>query len=172
MNTPTHVIAGVVVAQTVMIYRDRHPGKWTGIGCGVVCWFLAAGSHLLLDAIPHYNWIVYMNWLRDLPFHWLIRNAVFAIPMVWIGWHTGRDHWVILGLGLFGGMYPDFEKVAYVDFHIPQQLVLFPGHSLELSGHTGGWPRGVLVAIELALILGCVAATVVLYRRRRPVMAT
>lgn len=170
VNTPTHVIAGAFVAQTVMVYRDRHPGRLTGIGCGVTCWWLAAFSHLALDAVPHYNWIVYLNWFHELPFHWLIRDALFALPMIGIGWYAGRDYWLILALGLFGGMYPDFEKVAYVDFHMPEQLILFRSHSLQLSGHTGDLPHGYLIAIELVLLTVCVAATLVIYRCRRSVI--
>lgn len=126
-------------------------------------------SHLALDAVPHYNWIVYLNWFQGIPFHWLIREALCALPVAVFGLWLGRDRIVMTGLALVGSMYPDFEKVAYVDFHIPRQLVIFRAHSLELSGHTAGLPRPALVTIEMTLLVGMLAAALWLARRRQEV---
>ena len=161
MNTPTHLAAGVVVAQAVL--RLKCPRIVAG-GLGVVA---GALSHLALDAVPHYNWIVYLSWFRGLPFHWLIREAVFALPVVAVAVWLGRDRWGLTGLALCGSLYPDFEKVAYVDFHIPRQLVIFRAHSLQLSSHTCGWPRPALVGLEVAMLAALLVVAFWLARRQQ-----
>lgn len=161
MNTPTHLAAGVVIVQAVL--ATRLPGAVAVATCLVA----GALSHLALDAVPHYNWIVYLDWFQGVPFHWLIRQAVFSVPILALAVWLGRGHWWLTGLALVGCIYPDLEKVLYVDFHIPQWLVLFRGHSLSLSGYTGGWPRPVLVGVELLIMAGMVAGAILLARSRK-----
>lgn len=154
MNTLTHLAAGAVVAQAVLAVRmPRAAALVTGVVAGAL-------SHLALDALPHYNWIVYLSWFHGVPFHWLIREAVCALPVAIIAMWLGRDRWVVAGLVLVGSMYPDFEKVAYVDFHIARPLVMFPSHSLQLSGHTCGWPRPALVGLEVGVLVALLAVAV------------
>jgi hypothetical protein len=137
------------------------------VSCGAVAFAVGMASHLFLDALPHNNWIVHLNWFPGVPFHWLLCEALCALPLMIFGAYVGRDHLVLLGAGVFGAMYPDFEKVAYIDFHIPQALVLFSSHSLKLSSHHGNWPLWKTVALESGLVLLMLTATVLLARRRR-----
>src|SRR5258708_6280529 len=172
MNTPAHVMAGAFVAQTMMVCRDRYPQRWAAVACGAAAFALGVASHLFLDSLPHNNWIVYLNWFPGVPFHWLLCEALCALPVVIVGAYAGRDHPAILLLGVLGGMYPDFEKVAYVDFHLPRRLVMFPAHSLQLSSHHCDLAFWKCVVLETGLILLMVSATVVIARCRlkmRPV---
>jgi len=169
MNSPTHVIAGALIAQGVMIYRDRHAGPVSAVLCGVTTIVAGMVSHLALDALPHYDWIVYLNWFPGLSGDPFLCEALCTVPMSAVGWYAGREHPVILGLGMFSAMYPDFEKVAYLVFYMPQQLVIFRAHSLRLSIPHYYWPRPALIALELAIAGGSAAATLWLaaWRRRR-----
>ena len=44
-----------------------------------------------------------------------------------------RDHPIIALISLLGGIYPDLEKLAYFDFHLPREFVTFRYHSCYLS---------------------------------------
>jgi hypothetical protein len=163
VNTPTHIAAAGLVSATAF-FADAKFG--TGLPIKVRLWICAAGcvvlgasSHLLLDALPHYNWIVYLHWLSDLPYHWLVRDALFGLVIVIPILYWGRDRWFLIWLTLFAAMYPDFEKVAYIDFGLPRQLVIFRGHSLQLSGNDWGLPHPWLIALEVSLIFVCLTVS-------------
>lgn len=149
----------------MLITPTRTP-KWTLLLIVPATLALGATSHLALDAIPHYNWIVYLNWFHGLPFHWLIRDAVLSIPVVIIALYCGRDYLILVCLALFGSMYPDFEKVAYGDFHIPESLVIFRSHSLQLSANTGGLSHWLLITIEITVLALLLTATAIVSQRR------
>lgn len=123
--------------------------------------------HLALDFLPHFAWIVYLPGFENLPFHWLIKEgllaAVMAIPCLFFA----RANWPYAILGMLGAIYPDVEKVAAVDLHIPQSWIIFKGHSLQLSSNDGGLPHGILIAVELGLIALMMLWTYALSRRRR-----
>ena len=159
MNTPTHIACGACVAVAVARFgRAEHasaPRRIVLAACAVV---LGLATHLLLDLLPHRAWIVDLGWFRPMPYHWLVREALFgvavAIPAILI---AGRL-WPNAVLGMFAGMYPDIEKVLFLDFHIPEWLVIFKWHSTELSNRTAGLPCAALVTIEVVLIVVFLAA--------------
>jgi hypothetical protein len=159
MNSPTHLIAGAVTAQVVMAAIGPRASRPVQVAAGIGAFGLAMLSHLLLDAIPHYNWIVYVDWLHRVPFAWLLREAIFSLPVILLAVYCGRDHPVINFFGLFGGMYPDLEKVAYLDFHLPQRFVLFPWHSLRCTPFDGRHAQSTYIAQEMAIFLVLAAAT-------------
>ena len=115
---------------------------------------LGALSHLLLDLLPHYAWIVYLDWFKPIPYHWLIREAVFGLAVAVPALLMAGKAWPFVVLGMIGGMYPDVEKVLSVDFHVPDQFILFGWHSNFLSNRTLGLPIPVLIGLELVLITG------------------
>jgi len=158
MNTLTHVAAGGLVCQAVLFvdakFGSRLPTRWRPWLWAVAGLILGAASHLWLDALPHYNWVVYMKWLNGLPYHWLIRNALFGLVVLVPLLYWGRDRWWLVGVTVVAAMYPDVEKVAYIDLGLPQQLVIFHRHSTVLSGNHGGLPHAWLIALEMSLLAG------------------
>jgi len=124
----------------------------------VGCVSVGVLSHLLLDLLPHCAWIVYLDWFRSLPYHWLLREGVFglavAVPALLF---AGKARPFVL-LGIAGGVYPDIEKVLALDLHVPDAFILFEWHSKYLSSRTAGLPKPVLIIAECMLILGFLAA--------------
>jgi hypothetical protein len=122
-------------------------------------------SHLLLDFLPHYAWIVYLDWFNSYPYRWLIREAacgaVVAIPILMI---SGRMRPYVL-CGMFGGLYPDIEKVLSLTFQVPDSLILFDWHSTKLSARTWGLPISILITLECLMTLACLAIMWSLSRR-------
>ena len=90
-------------------------------------------------------------------------GIIVALPLIYFA----RDHWGYTVLGMIGAMYPDIEKVAYIDFGMPGRLVLFRWHSMALSDRDGGLPSGRLILIECALIAGLIIGTLWLTKDRR-----
>ena len=157
MNTPTHIAAGALFAQLMINWlklRSKPSPIW---GCYCLGWGIA--SHLLLDLVPHYAWVVYLPGIENFPFHWLIKEAALgllvAVPLVYIT----RERWGCIVLGMIGAIYPDIEKVLYLDFGIPDTLVLFGWHSTSLSSLSGTFSTDALIVIELALVVGLLIAT-------------
>ncbi len=105
-------------------------------------------SHLLLDLMPHYAWIVFLDWFKPLPFHWLIREAVFGVAVAVPALILAGRAWPIVALGMLGALYPDVEKVLAVDFRVPEAYILFPWHSAYLSSRTGSLPEPILIGAE------------------------
>jgi len=120
-------------------------------GVGVV-------SHLLLDRLPHYAWVVYLDWFKPLPFHWLLGEATFGLALAIPAFIFAGRLWPYVALGMIGGIYPDVEKVLSVDFHVPDSLILFSWHSTYLSNRTAGLPKAVLIGFESLLITGFLLA--------------
>lgn len=120
----------------------------------VVAGALLAGilSHLLLDLLPHYAWVVHLDWFKPLPFHWLLREAALGLLIAAAALAIGRRSWPYVALGMLGGIYPDVEKVLSVDFDVPGWLILFEWHSASLSSRTAGLPKPILIALEFVLI--------------------
>lgn len=156
MNTPTHIACGACLAQVVAYAttgkRDTSVRVAT-IAAAVL--LLGVVSHLLLDLLPHYAWIVYLDWFKPAPYHWLIREAVFGLAVAVPALLMAGKTWPFVVLGMAGGLFPDVEKVLAVDLHLPRQFILFDWHSTYLSKRTGGLPRPFLVAMECCLIAAC-----------------
>ena len=133
------------------------------IGVGVA-------SHLLLDLIPHRAWVAYLNWFKPLPFDWLIQEAVFGLAVAIPALMLAGRLWPYVTLGMFGGMYPDLEKVLSLEFHVPNRFILFEWHSTYLSHRTAGLPKASLIAIECLLIAGFLLAMWRMRRKTREVI--
>ena len=163
MNTPTHVAAGLLVATLVARQVQRHSGtqhKWRVMAVsGSACLLGGIVSHFILDAIPHYAWIVYLSWLPAVPYRWLINEGVFALAVAAPMLYVVRRHWPYAIIGLFGALYPDIEKVAHLTFKMPESLVLFHDHSTHLSKYHGTQPLGLLIVLE-SLLMGVMLALI------------
>jgi hypothetical protein len=151
MNTPTHIVSGIWLAQVILHRWPAVPAS-RRVALGFACFAGGVLLHLGLDLLPHFAWIVYLPGFENVPFHWLIKEgllaAAAAIPCLLLA----RAHWPYALLGMLGAILPDAEKVAAVDFQVPQRWILFKRHSLQLSGNDGGLPHAVLVGFEIALI--------------------
>ena len=156
MNAPAHIACGACLAFAIArAARGRRgsPGG-TALVAGAV---VAAGvvSHLVLDLLPHYAWIVYLDWFKPMPNHWLVREAVFGLAAgagaLWLA--DGERPWVMLGM--VADMYPDVEKVLFFNRGVADAFILFDWHSKYLSNRTGGLPKPVLIAFECSLIAAC-----------------
>ena len=134
MNTPTHIACGACFAQVLTL--TLHGRRPTTVQCGLLALgsvVLGIVSHLLLDLLPHYAWVVYLDWFKPLPFHWLIREGVFGLAVAIPAFIFAGRSWPYVALGMIGGIHPDVEKVLSVDFHVPDSLILFGWHSTSLS---------------------------------------
>jgi hypothetical protein len=70
---------------------------------------------------------------------------------------------------MFGGIYPDVEKLLYFDFNLPRQLVIFRQHSCYLTGWRA-WElahKDVLVVFEIVVFLVLLGIIYGLARARR-----
>ena len=159
MNTPTHITCGACLAQALTL--TLHGRRPTAVQCGLLAFgsfVVGIVSHLLLDLLPHYAWVVYLDWFKPLPFHWLIREGVFSLAVAIPAFLLSGKSWPYVALGLLGGIYPDVEKVLSVDFHMPQQFILFDWHSAYLSNRTAGIPKAVLIGMECLMVAGFLLA--------------
>jgi hypothetical protein len=166
MNTPTHVACGACLAYALTCALPQKEKTRRNVGI-IAVGALALGimSHLLLDLLPHYAWIVYLDWFKPLPFHWLIREAVFGLAVAVPAFLFAGKAWPFVAVGVFGGMYPDFEKVLSVDFHVPDAFILFDWHSGYLSNRTGGLPKPLLIVAECIIIGGALTGMWMLRQR-------
>lgn len=159
MNTPTHMVCGAFLAQALAVtfIKDK-PAKIRIVVIAMSALCAGIFSHLLMDLLPHYAWIVYLDWFKPLPFHWLIREAVFGLAVAIPAFLLGGRFWPYVAIGMFGGVYPDMEKILSVDFHVPDKYILFGWHSSHLSNRTAGLPKAVLIGTECLLVLGFLLA--------------
>ncbi|MBI3985337.1 MAG: hypothetical protein HY343_00305 [Lentisphaerae bacterium] len=159
MNTPAHIACGACLAlalATVSRGTQQERPRVALLAAGSVV--LGILSHLLLDLLPHYAWIVHLDWFKPAPFHWLLREAVFGVAVAVPALLLSGRAWPYAALGIFGAVYPDVEKVLSLDFHWPQALVFFGWHSNFVSNRTAGLPPPLLIAFECLLIGVCLLA--------------
>lgn len=109
-------------------------------------------SHLLLDLLPHYAWIVHLDWFKPLPFFWLIQEAAFGLMVAVPAFLFAGRAWPYAAFGMLGGIYPDVEKVLFFGLHLPDRYILFGWHSEYLSSRTDGLPHPLLIGLECVLI--------------------
>lgn len=156
MNTPTHVACGACLAHVVAYATAGHRdsvGRRVFVTAGVAS--LGILSHLLLDLLPHCAWVVYLDWFKPLPYHWLIREGVFGLAVAVSALLLAGKAWPFVALGMAGGMYPDVEKVLAVDLHLPESFILFDWHSTYLSNRTAGLPMPFLILLECCIAAAC-----------------
>ena len=180
MDFPVHVAAAVCAGQ-VLIYANSRINSQNTFGAdqnlmfATACVVAGAATHLLLDAVPHYDFLYGAGrlWKHVLPY--AVRKGLQApkillitLPVFLILWKYARRHWMLTLLALVGGIYPDFEKAAYLHSAYPRALVLFPWHSCSYSPE--GWEvayRELLIAGEIVLYVGLLAALVWFSQRNR-----
>ena len=159
MNTPIHIAASACLV--FALARAVHGPPTAPVGVGLLAMgsvALGLASHFLLDLLPHYAWVVYLDWFKPLPFHWLMREAAFGLAVAIPAFALAGRSWPYVALGMFGGIYPDIEKVLSVDFHVPDRFIFFDWHSTYLSTRTAGLPKAVLIGAECLLIAGFLLA--------------
>lgn len=179
MDFPVHVAAAACVGQALIYARHRigaehETNTEQDLMFATACVMAGMASHLILDAIPHDNFLYAVGRFGR---HWpyVIRKALqvpkillITLPEFLIFWKYARQHWFLMSLALGGGLYPDVEKGAYLHSAYPRALVLFPWHSCSYS--PAGWEveyRHILIAVEMLVYLSLLVALVWLGRRTR-----
>lgn len=170
MNVPTHIACGALIGYAVAQVRSRcsnQARRDRPARLFAAIFVLGVASHLLLDLIPHYAWIVDRDWFISAASHWVIRATILSLlvglPAIWI---TGRA-WPCAVAGILGAMYPDIEKVAYFNFGATDPLILFDWHSKHLTSNPPGVPAWVLMGAEWILVVAILAAMAIMRRRTR-----
>ena len=138
MDLPVHVAAGAL-AGNILLYihaksRPRLDLDAEMVKIGVAGLLYGVISHLLLDALPYYDWLFYIHIFKPLPYYWMFPPVLTTLPVLAAAFQLNRDARLVTSLSLVGGVYPDIEKLMYIDWHLPKSLVLFPFHSCSLSG--------------------------------------
>lgn len=187
MDFPVHVAAGMCAGQALIYARQaakvarqqpdmgRQDSQQDGMFL-TACFLAGVATHLILDAVPHHNFLYGMG-AFGLRLPYAVRKALqtpkillVALPAFLVAWTYARQHWYVLLISLAGGLFPDIEKAAFMHCAYPRALVLFPWHSCAYSAE--GWQveyRQWLIALEVAVFLGILAASVWLGRRIRSV---
>jgi hypothetical protein len=137
---------------------------------GTVCFLFSLFFHLLLDAVPHYDFMfeffIFYKFFGFLKlslivraFGVLLKFSILTIPVVIMFLYLTKDHLMIALVSIIGGIYPDIEKTAYLVLHIPRYLIIFRNHSCSYS--PAGWEsehKLFLIITELflfgALLIG------------------
>ena len=161
MDIPVHIAAAAVTCQAALaLDPDSSQPRMRMWVFGVGYFALGALSHLFLDAIPHYDVLYKIEkplLIEFLPrLVWtLLKVGVFSLPIIIMFLYFTREHPGYALAALAGGLYPDFEKGAYLSSYLPRSLVLFPFHSCAYS--SAGWEieyRYALIAAEIGLLVG------------------
>ena len=167
MDISVHIAAAAVTCQAAL-YLDAHtpnsslPARRPYL-FGTGCFALGVLSHLALDAIPHCN-VLYSIGNGLLPNFFpeslwkLSKVGICTPPLILWFLFLSRDHPKFALAALAGGLYPDFEKGAYLSTLLPRSCVLFPFHSCAYS--PAGWEvqyRHALITAEIGLLVGLLA---------------
>ncbi len=118
-------------------------GAWTG--SGVVAFALGVVSHLILDAVPHYE-------IEDFRVDLALTLAGFAAL---VGWGHGLTpvFW-----GALGGVIPDLEILFWKLGWLRQGQMVFPSHSGLITHGRRLSGRGAVPQVLLVLgSVGCLA---------------
>ena len=143
MDLPVHVAAGALTGNVILYIeakynRTRDDTRYLS-KLGLACFLWGVLGHLFIDALPHYDWLFKVEFFKPLPYYWMFPQFVTAVPVLILSLLLMKDYWLIAVIAILGGVYPDIEKLAYFSFDSlgltwPRALVLFPWHSLALSG--------------------------------------
>ena len=88
-----------------------------------------------------------------------------TVPVLICAFLLMKDYWLIVAIAILGGVYPDIEKLAYLDLHLPKALVLFPWHSCFLSGRPWEYAhKDFLIVTEICLFVLMLAWDVVVHQ--------
>ncbi|GAK55232.1 hypothetical protein U27_02064 [Candidatus Vecturithrix granuli] len=167
MDIAIHVAAAAVTCQAALYLDARTPDPSLSARrpylFGTGCFALGILSHLALDTIPHCN-MLYSIGNSLLPDFFpeslwkLLKVGICIPPLILWFLFLARDHPKFVLAALAGGLYPDFEKGAYLATLLPRSFVLFPFHSYSYS--SSGWEvkyRHVLIVAEIGLLSGLLA---------------
>lgn len=164
MDIAIHVAAAAVTCQAALYLDARTSDSSLSARrpylFGTGCFALGILSHLALDVMPHCN-MLYSLGNSLLPDFfpeslWKLLKVGICIPplMLWFLF-LARDHPKFALAALAGGLYPDFEKGAYLSSLLPRSCVLFPFHSCAFS--SADWEveyRHALIFSEIGLLVG------------------
>lgn len=165
MNIPTHFAAGALVSAVVITWKPRRlPGllrRYWHIVTGILCIGGSLASHLLLDALPHYDVLYKILAFSSLPaiprLSWvLLKVLVFSLPVFALIWPLWKTRPWLVSLALLASLYPDLEKGCYLNLPFPRWLVLFWSHSGAYSddgGETNKVAALLLEAVTLILMM-------------------
>ena len=137
MDLPLHVVTGAVIGNALLYYGvTRGKTDYTRTDqrkLMVAAFLVGVVSHLLWDWLPHYDWLFDIEVFKPLPLHWLIPQILTTLPVILVNLYLNRDAWPLAAVAMFGGMYPDVEKLLYFDFNLPRFLIVFRQHSCYLT---------------------------------------
>jgi len=153
--------------------QKRSLSRGWSIALGIVCFFLSLYTHLLLDLIPHYDFVykfLRFPWLPHLVgFGWtLFKVGVTTCPVVFLFLALNSDHPVIALAAIAGGIYPDIEKTLYLHEGLPRWFVISPRHSGAYS--PVGWEythKFLITGLEVSLFVMFIAGMYWFARWRR-----
>lgn len=169
MDIPIHVAAtGFVCNVTLYIdskIQKQFQTRRYRMMLGTVCFLFSLFFHLLLDAVPHYDFMfeffIFYKFFGFLKlslivraFGVLLKFSILTIPVVIMFLYLTKDHLMIALVSIIGGIYPDIEKTAYLVLHIPRYLIIFRNHSCSYS--PTGWEsehKLLLIVIEVCLFV-------------------
>ena len=158
MTATAHIAAGALVASLVAVrtrsWRSRSQLRKFGIVALVA--ILAAIVHIIMDFLPHYNWVAHGSLFLEVPHGWYYREVTALFPVVLALLVLGRSSRPLVLVGIIAGLYPDLEKLAYLTFGLPNQFVLFKWHSRMLSSHDLGLPHVLLSGFDIAILAACI----------------
>ncbi len=138
MDLPLHLASGALIGSAVL-YAGQHVSPHSSpvrhkVERAAAVFLLGVLSHLLWDAGPHYDWLFYVLVFKPLPYWWLLPQVVVTLPVLFFSLYVMREHkWLAL-VAMTGGIYPDIEKLFYLDFDLPRYLIIFRKHSCYLTG--------------------------------------
>lgn len=173
MDLPLHVATGAVIGNALLYHQVKrgkvHITRKEQITLALTAFLAGIVSHLFWDWLPHYDWLFYIEVFKPLPFHWLIPQAITTLPVMLWNVYLNRDAWPLAAIAMFGGIYPDVEKLLYFDFHLPRLLVIFRQHSCYLTPWRP-WElahKNLLVVFEVVTFLLLLGIMYGLARARR-----
>lgn len=166
MDFPVHVAAGALAGNVLLYVHARQAGssgeltQADTLKLGTAGCLFGVLTHLLLDAMPYYDWLFRVEIFKPLPQWWLFPPILTTLPVIVIVLYLNSDARIVAELSMLGGMYPDIEKLAYFDAGLPRFLVLFPFHSCRLSKSEWEFAhKHELIVMEIclfALIMGMI----------------
>ena len=161
MDIPLHIAAAAWTCSVTLAVAHKLPkcvlSSGGRVALGVVCFCLGVSSHVLLDLIPHYDFVYKFFRFPGLPHPFgliwtLCKVGVVTLPVILPFLALNRDHLVIALAAIAGGVYPDFEKTLYLHGRLPDGLVISLRHSGAYSAV--GWEythKFLITALEIGL---------------------
>jgi hypothetical protein len=116
----------------------------------------AVALHILMDLMPHFNWVAHAPLLVGKVRHgWYYPEALFFLPVAVVLLILGRRHFVFVFLVIGIGLYPDLEKIAHLGVGLPKRYLLFEWHSEMISSEAYGMSRLVTGSFDGLLLVVC-----------------